>query len=275
MVKRMSIIVLFLFVSIAFGQDKSQDIPLQYGTDKQQNLNLYLPSTIDTKTPVLILLHGGAWMMGGNEYTVKHAKDLRDKGLIVANVDYRYVSNKIHAADLLHDIDLAINYISTISKNYGYANDGYHIIGVSAGAHLALLYGYTTVKNIKSITALCAPSRLDSEEMLQLIQKNGLLLNIELLANAKYPGQGKPDKAFTAISPYSQIENIPTLLIHGTNDPLVPYQQSVDLLGLLQQKKVDSKLITMQGKGHDVGMNQPDSEKTVLDAIEDWIRNHL
>ncbi len=270
----MSIIVLLLFVStLGACQTQPGDIQFEYGPDKQQNLDLYLPSTMNADTPVLILLHGGAWMMGGNAYTAKHAKDLRDRGFVVANVDYRYVNEKVHAADLLQDIAMAIDYVAAKSTNYGYTKEGYHIAGVSAGAHLALLYGYT-VKNVKSITALCAPSRLDSEEVLQFMQKNGLLRNIELLSNANYPGKGSADKAFTAVSPYAQIENIPTLLIHGTNDPLVSYQQSVDLLALLQQKKVDSKLVTMEGKGHDVGMNQPDSEKTVLDAIASWIKNH-
>ncbi|AWI25390.1 alpha/beta hydrolase [Flavobacterium pallidum] len=272
--EKISTIVLFLVVSICFGQNKSQDVHLQYGTDKQQNLDLYLPATIDAKTPVIILLHGGAWMMGGNEYTAKHAGDLRDRGFVVANVDYRYVSKDVYFIDLLTDIESAMDYLYQNADKYHYAKAGYHLVGISAGAHLALLYGYTTVKKVKSITALCAPSRLDSEEALRFIEKNGLLHNIEWLANASYPGKGKPGKAFTTISPYSQIENIPTLLIHGTKDTLVPYQQSVDLLALLQRKKVDSRLITMEGKRHDVGMNQQDSEKIVLDAIVDWINTH-
>ncbi|WP_298155855.1 alpha/beta hydrolase [Flavobacterium sp.] len=273
--KVISAIVLLFFTTVNFSQTISRDVQLQYGDEKQHRLDLYLPDTINTRTPVLILIHGGAWMMGGNEYTEKHARDLRDKGMVVANVDYRYVSDEVHAADLLNDIDQAIDFVSKQSVTYGFSQTGYHIAGVSAGAHLALMFGYTTSRKIKSITALCAPSRLDTEEMLQFIQKNGLLPNIELLANAKYSGKGKPNIAFTAISPYSQIANIPTLLIHGTDDPLVPYQQSVDLSALLQKNNVDSKLITMAGKGHDVGMNEPDSEKIVLDSIVDWINSHL
>lgn len=245
---------------------------LAYGKSSQQVLDLYIPKGNLRDLPVVILLHGGAWSMGGLEYTSKHAQDICNQGFVVANVDYRYVSNEISAKDLLADIEMAVNYVSGLSNKYGYAKNGYHIVGISAGAHLALLYGYIT-KKMKSITALCAPSRLDSSEILEFLKKNGLLDTIEKLAGTKFNTNGA-NPAFSAISPFKNISNTPTLLIHGDADPLVNVSQSQNLYAELKTKGVETKLIIREGKGHDVGMNSPETEAQNIKDITDWIKIH-
>lgn len=245
---------------------------LAYGDDPQQKLDLYLPEGNLLNTPVLIMLHGGAWSIGGLEYTSKHSQDIRNKGIIVANVDYRYVSDRISGKDLLSDIDDAIKLVSSLSAKYGYERKGYHIAGISAGAHLALLYGFT-MKNMKSITALCAPSRLDTPQALDFVKRNGLLEILEQLAGAKFNETG-PNPAFVSISPFNNISNVPTLLIHGDADPLVTVSQSQDLYAELKRKKVASKLEIRSGKAHDVGMNTPDTEQQNISDIADWVKQH-
>jgi acetyl esterase/lipase len=265
-------ILLLLFTCFSsFGQTKY--FPhLAYGKSSQQVLDLYIPDGNLKDVPVVILLHGGAWTMGGLEYTSKHAQDICNKGFVVANVDYRYVSNELSAKDLLADIGAAIGYVSDASVKYGYAKTGYHIVGISAGAHLALLYGYTQ-KNMKSITALCAPSRLDSVEILEFLKKNGLLDVIEKLAGAKFNANGN-NSSFVAISPFNNISNTPTLLIHGDADPLVNVSQSQNLYAELKSKGIETKLVIREGKGHDVGMNSPDTEVQNINDITDWITKH-
>lgn len=255
----------------SYGQTKYYP-HLAYGKSSQQVLDLYIPDGNLNNMPVVILLHGGAWSMGGLEYTGKHAQDICNKGFVVANVDYRYVSAKISAKDLLADIQAAVTYVSNLSSKYGYAKKDYHIVGISAGAHLALLYGYSN-KNVKSITALCAPSRLDSAEVLEFLKKNGLLEMIEKLAGAKFNVNG-PNPAFVAISPFKNISNTPTLLIHGDADPLVNVSQSQNLYAELKTKEVESKLVIREGKGHDVGMNSVDTEIQNINDITDWIIKH-
>lgn len=265
-------VLLLLFTCFpSFAQSKCFS-HLAYGKSPQQVLDLYIPTGNLNDLPVVILLHGGAWSMGGLEYTGKHAQDICNQGFIVANVDYRYVSDKISARDLLADIGAAVAYVSDVSGKYGYSKNGYHIVGISAGAHLALLYGYTN-KNMKSITALCAPSRLDSLEILEFLKKNGLLEVIEKLAGAKFNANGANPK-FIAISPFSTISNTPTLLIHGDADPLVNVSQSQNLYIELKRKGVEAKLIIRDGKGHDVGMNTPETEVQNIKDITEWIELH-
>ncbi|MBF4506871.1 alpha/beta hydrolase [Flavobacterium sp. JLP] len=265
-------VVFLLFTCFSsFGQTKS--FPnLAYGKSTQQVLDLYIPDGNLSDVPVVILIHGGAWSMGGLEYTRKHAQDICNQGFVVANVDYRYVTDKISAQDLLADINTAVNYVSDLSTKYGYAKNGYHIVGISAGAHLALLYGYTK-KNVKSITALCAPSRLDSREALEYLKKTGIFDIVEKLAGTNINANGI-NPALTDISPYNTISNIPTLLIHGDADPVVNVSQSQNLYAELKSKGVETKLIIREGKGHDVGMNSPETETQNIKDITEWILQH-
>jgi acetyl esterase/lipase len=269
------VIILSLCTLQAYSQSGSKDfVQLQYATAKQNTLDLFLPEKYSDVTPVVILLHGGAWVMGGKEYTDKTARDLRNRGFIVANVDYRYVNDSIHGRDLLMDIDKAIALLQKTAKERNFKSNGYHMAGISAGAHLALMYAYTSLKNIKSVTALCAPTQLDDPEMLKVLQKHDLVKNVEMLAGAKYMEGKIPNPKFTTISPYAHVKAIPTLLFHGDKDDLVPYTQSVFLYEVLRQKHLTSKFVPMEGKGHDCGMNQPDSEKRVLDEIVNWIEEY-
>ncbi|KAF2508058.1 prolyl oligopeptidase family serine peptidase [Flavobacterium zhairuonense] len=268
--KHYFLFLLFVYCC-SFGQT-SYFPHLSYGKSSQQILDLYVPNGSLKDVPVVILLHGGSWSMGGLEYTNKHAQDIANKGFVVANVDYRYINDTISAKDLLEDINIAVGYVSKNSSKYGYAKRGYHIVGISAGAHLALLYGYTK-KNMKSITALCAPSRLDSAEVLELRKNSGHLDIIEKLAGAKINPNGN-NPAVTKISPFSNISNIPTLLIHGNADNIVDVSQSQNLYNELKRKGVETKLIIREGKGHDVGMNTPETEIQNIKDITEWILLH-
>lgn len=245
---------------------------LSYGKSSQQILDLYAPNENLKNLPVVILIHGGSWSMGGLEYTKKHAEDIANKGFVVANVDYRYANDSVSAKDLLADIDAAFSYVSKKSGKYGYTKNGYHIVGISAGAHLALLYGYTK-KNMKSITALCAPSRLDSPEVLEFRKKNGRFDIIEKLAGTKIDSSGD-NSAIIKISPFSNISNVPTLLIHGDADNVVNVSQSQNLYNELKRKGVETKLIIREGKAHDVGMNTPETEIQNIKDITEWIVLH-
>ncbi|MEL1244137.1 alpha/beta hydrolase [Flavobacterium sp. DGU11] len=248
-------------------------INLAYGKDKQQTLDLFLPKVVSEKIPVVIMIHGGAWMMGGKEYTDKRAKDLRDRGFVVANIDYRYVSETVHCKELLEDVDSAVDYVQKEGKKYGYTTKQVHMAGISAGAHLALLYGYTTKRKVKSINAICPPVLFDSSAPFGNMN-DPLMKNIELLANAKYTNKHTQSEEFRDISPAHHIKDIPTLLIHGDKDHLVPWWHSQFLFSELQEKKIDSKFLTMKGKDHDAGLNDPDTEKQAYDTILGWINSH-
>ena len=72
------------------------------------------------------------------------------------------------------------------------------------------------------------------------------------------------------IDPYCPVRNVakdypPTMLIHGTEDTDVPYQESADMDKALTRQQVRHELITVPGAGH--GLSGGD-KKLVDDARE-------
>ena len=62
----------------------------------------------------------------------------------------------------------------------------------------------------------------------------------------------------------------PSLLFHGTNDPLVPYQWAVNTVNEAKAAGVDVFLITYQGEGH-----VPIGPTGRFQSIMDMTRNFL
>ena len=75
----------------------------------------------------------------------------------------------------------------------------------------------------------------DSPEALLL---GGPIQKLKPLAMAASP--------ITHVSP----DDAPMLLVHGTKDPLVPWQQSVAFLQALRKKGVEAALLTIEGGSH-------------------------
>ena len=73
-------------------------------------------------------------------------------------------------------------------------------------------------------------------------------------------------------SPVSHVskDDAPTLIVHGTKDPLVPFPQSQNLDKLLDEAGVSSTLITVEGAGHGKGF-----PPRINDLIKTFLAHHL
>ena len=65
----------------------------------------------------------------------------------------------------------------------------------------------------------------------------------------------------------------PVLMLHGTADRVVPYQQSVDLLARLEAAKVEAKLVTYENGGH--GQLNTPGMPTPTEVIVEWLDARL
>ena len=130
------------------------DVP--YGIDPFQKMDIYLPSSPNHDTKVFVLLHGGAWKYGSKEdinwlvtLLSQHFPDYA-----IVNMNYRLATNGSPAfPKQTDDIASALQFLQdrdyNISQNYAF-------IGMSAGAHLSMLYGYkyNTSGNVKAVCSI-------------------------------------------------------------------------------------------------------------------------
>ena len=76
-------------------------------------------------------------------------------------------------------------------------------------------------------------------------------------------------------SPINFIKNIPTLLIYGKLDDLVPYQQGETLFNKLIENDYTSRLILVENAGHNVFGENGENTTILLQYINDWIIKYL
>src|SRR5215472_15163769 len=65
-------------------------VRIPYGNAQSQFGELWLPQSSGAPAPVVVLVHGGCWRRSyGLDLMAPMAKDLRDRGLAVWNIEYR------------------------------------------------------------------------------------------------------------------------------------------------------------------------------------------
>ena len=121
---------------------------VSYGSSNQQVFDLYLPANRTTNTKTLILVHGGGWTAGDKadmNYVTNIIKQYLP-GYAIANINYRLATVGNPAFPMQID-DLAAVVAKLKSTDEYVISDNFGFIGVSAGAHLSMLYGYAYDEN--------------------------------------------------------------------------------------------------------------------------------
>lgn len=247
---------------------------LKYGKDSLNKYDLYLPERRNGKTPILVLIHGGAWVMGDKaDFMDEWAEEFCDGNIIVANMNYRLLGNGINYMGMLQDIHELLFTLKQNASVYGMSVNNYNLLGSSAGGHLALLYAYS-VKNaysIHSVISLSGPTNLNDEAFKKLTEDGWGMQGLY----KKLLGEDfiKDSKAAIHVSPLYHIKNVPTLLVHATDDNVVPFEQSKQLDDSLQYKKIKHRLFNLpNGKHSPFGLHNS-FQGIVHQQIVKWIKD--
>lgn len=113
---------------------------IRYGDDaKWQKLDIYRPKDAKGELPVIVNVHGGAWVYGDKELYQFYGMDLARRGFAVVNFTYRLCPEFKFPAPV-EDTDLVFRFIASHAKEYGLDTSKLFAVGDSAGAHLLGLY---------------------------------------------------------------------------------------------------------------------------------------
>ena len=167
MIKKFLAALLFVGLSACSSADTSDDTTIvaydpelaydltdvSYGTDPEQTMDVYLPAKRNKNTKVVVLVHGGAWVSGSKEDFNNFIPVIKTRfpQHAIVNINYRLATTASPAfPKQVEDLQQVIAFLK--DSDYTIANN-YAFIGASAGAHLALLYGYKydTAHEVKAI----------------------------------------------------------------------------------------------------------------------------
>ena len=219
-----------------------------YGEDPKQSLDIYLPNENDQPFPVVVFIHGGGWTRGRKDdnQLVPFIEGVR-RGYAVVSLDYRLLPNVTYP-DNLFDIKLALRWLASNAETYLLDTSRIALTGASSGAHLAMMTAFTQGQAVFEGGDLA-----DTCKVLAVVDQFGP--SDFLKTNAHYDASGYPrahvdtpdemggldillgvkmtslPNMIRFMNPLDNIHpNIPPVLIqHGRYDPIVPYQQSVEL----------------------------------------------
>lgn len=217
---------------------------LAYGPAARQVYDLHLPANRDQNTPVILLIHGGAWITGAKEDLNEYLTQLKSTwpNVAIANMNYRLASTRdgIHHNEMMADIASVTKSILDNQSTYQISSN-IGVVGASAGGQMAMIYAYKYNANIKCVGNIFGPSNLSDSAWYHT--NNPLLGGKVGNIFAEYIGQTWDPEVYKTVSPYWYITSStqPTITFHGKLDPIVPIQQSRLLHSKLEANSVENE----------------------------------
>ena len=238
------------------------DLPYAETDNPRQTLDLYLPKKRvgDQPLPVVVFIHGGAWRAGDKRGGARTVVPLVETGQYVGvSIGYRLTGEAVWPAQI-HDCKAAIRWLKANAQKYQFDADRIGVTGTSAGGHLVAMLGTSGDSADldgelgghldQNSRVACVVDQFGPSDLLSM---GGSHNNANSPESILVGGPLQETKA-TAIqaSPTNYVtkQDPPFLFIHGTDDPLVPFQQSELLHEKLQTAGVASLLVPVEKGRH-------------------------
>jgi len=232
---------------------------ISYGPASYEKCDLYTPAvTVPKKRfPGIVIIHGGGWVGGdkGLEREQNIGNTLAENGYVCISINYLLAEEgKTSWPTNIYNCKTAVQFLRKNSDLYNVDADHIGVIGGSAGGHLSAMVGLVGPeaglephRKYKGVS-----SRVQAVVPLYGVHN---LVNFTKTDNLeKFLGASKNENPslWALASPVNHISrhDPPFLIIHGTADPLVPLQQSVELHEKLRENGIDSRLVIVEGAPH-------------------------
>lgn len=262
-----------------------------------QKLDIYWPEKGDAPFPVIISIHGGAFM-GGDKRDIQITSMLKGlkRGYCVVGANYR-MSGEAKFPALVHDIKAAIRWIRANAGHFLFNPEKIATWGGSAGGYQSLMAGVSAgVPEMDDLSLGNADQPSHVQAVVDWFGPTDFLKMDDQLAESgmappeeeSHNGSNSPEslllgKKITLIpdlvrsaNPETYVHSkVPPFFIqHGTKDNIVPHQQSVNFAQKVREIADDERvtLELIEGAGH--GDPKFDSAKNVKKVL-DFLDQHL
>ncbi|HUQ47050.1 MAG TPA: alpha/beta hydrolase [Gemmatimonadaceae bacterium] len=196
---------------------------------KPLQLDVYRSDKQLRPAPLVIAIHGGSWRSGNRAELSALNYYLAARGYVVASPSYRFAPEFPHPA-ASEDIDAAISFLKGNADKFGIDSTRIVLLGRSAGAELALIAAYTrNDPAIKGVVDFYGPT--DQKWGWDNPADARVYNSAETLRAFLNGTPAAVPEAYRTSSPINFVRYgvAPTLMIHGTLDPLVSVRQSARL----------------------------------------------
>ena len=252
-------------------------------------LDIYYPENAKGPLPLVVWVHGGAWLIGNKDRTP--ALFLTGSGYVVASINYRFTDEAIFPAQIF-DCKSAIRWLRANAKLYGIDKNRIGVWGGSAGGHLVALLGTSggvrelegdvgVIKQSSRVQAVCDwygptdlikisqhPAAGNERDPYAAIGPVVKLLGGPVSENKEKAAQASPITYITK-------DNPPFLIMHGSRDSTVPLDQSQIFYEALKRAGVDVTYHVIEGASHGgPGFNTPEVRNMVREFFDEKLKKH-
>ncbi|WP_317972926.1 alpha/beta hydrolase [Paenibacillus sp. CCS19] len=274
-----------------------QWLDVAYGTQStSQKLDIYLPENGEGPFPVIMHIHGGAFMFGD-----KADDQLRPmltglaRGYAVISINYRLSGEALFPAQI-YDVKAAIRWIKMNAASYQLDASRIALWGGSAGGHLSALAGtsahdeelddphrerMTVTSEVQAVVDWFGPTNF--------LTMDELFVHSAVRPHQVHHAADSPESRLLG-SPIAEVPELvqaanpetyisertpPFLIQHGTHDPLIPTMQSVvfaeKLRAVIGSDKVSLELLEGAGHGGEAFETTANVNR-VLNFIDQYLR---
>lgn len=250
----------------------------------------------DVTRPVVVWIHGGALINGHRAGISKRVKTMMlEAGYAIVSIDYRLApETKLPA--IIEDLEDAFTWVHEKGpKLYNVDTSKIAVMGGSAGGYLTLTSGFRAkprpavlvsfwgygdligdwyskpsphprhhrikLSKAEAFKQVSGPPISDSRDR----KGNGGMFYVYCRQHGTWPKEvsgWSAHKEAEKFVPYMPVRNVtkaypPTMLIHGTNDTDVPYQQSVMMAEEFKKQGVEHELVSIPNGEHGLGGGDP------------------
>jgi acetyl esterase/lipase len=235
--------------------------------DQHLQLNLARPKQSGGSLPCILCIHGGGFRAGNREGYNPLLLKLAERGYVAATVSYRLVP-KYQFPAAIYDVKAAVRWLKANAATYQIDPERIGVTGDSAGGHLVQFLGVTAdLKQFEgdegnpgqSTRVACVVNRYGPSDFTKSYGKS---VDAAEVLPLWLGGNLETARAKHIISsPLNWVTPTaaPTLILHGTDDKYVAYEQGVWMRDRLQACGVEVEMLTLEGAGH--GFKGADAEK--------------
>lgn len=262
--------------TVAFERD------LEFANPDGQHLQLNLarPKNAGGRRPAVLCIHGGGFRAGSREGNNGLCLKLAQRGFVAATASYR-LAPKYQFPAAVHDVKAAVRWLRANADKYQIDPQRIGVTGDSAGGHLAQFLGVTAgVAQFEgdegnadqSSSVACVVNRSGPSNLLKSYDAS--VDAAEVLPLFLGGDRETARQRHVLASPLNWVTPAaaPTLLLHGTEDKYVAYEQAIWMRDRLQACGVEVELLTLTGAGH--GFKGADAEQAEQ-ALFAFFAKHL
>jgi len=249
---------------------------------------------LEPTAPVVVLVSGGAWIIGHKGYVTMLCRALRNAGVLCIAVDYRYWP-QASVDDMVEDNEAAVTWSLQNCANYGGDPKRVTLLGLSSGAHIAALLlmrrcmeerdagstGRTlswSVKDLIGFVGLGGVYHFHGSFMDHLHVKGiDYSLQQRIMGSTVAVQDSRSPTQLLHQQPDLATDLPPMLLVHGSCDKIVPPEQSQTFSAVLHQLgRTDAKILLQEGEGHNDPvihnplMSESSTVREIILSISRW-----